>query len=136
MAYTAGGKKCGYAFGSSAGTCTDAICADVATDVANLTFCPNYLSTCVYDGLNCVTQADCATYDAKTVGSGAAVNCANLTDTSGNKCTFVIGAAKCAARACTDTIASPSVANCIAYLSSCVFNGSACVAAQADCASY
>ena len=109
--------------------CSDAACADVATTVATLTFCTTYLSTCVYDGLNCVTKvSDCATYDAKTVGSGAAVNCANLTDTSGKKCTFVSGP-KCAARACTDTIANPSIANCAAYLSSCVFNGSACVAA-------
>lgn len=44
--------KCGYAAG---GSCKIADCADVDPTGANLTYCPAYLSTCVYDGQNCVT---------------------------------------------------------------------------------
>ena len=90
--------------------------------------CSAYLSSCAFDGVNCIAKvAACTTYDAQTAGSGAAINCANLVDTSGNKCTFSSGS-KCAARACSDTISNPSAAICKAYLSTCIFNGSACIA--------
>ena len=60
----------------------------------------------------------------------------NLTsDGAGNSCGWVTGASTCKAKACTDTIPSPSLATCTAYLSSCRFVGSACVTAGA-CNSY
>ena len=63
------------------------------------------------------------------------MNCSNLTDISGNKCTFITGA-NCAVRNCTDNIISPSSTNCNTYLSTCLFNGTSCISPQADCATY
>lgn len=89
--------------------------------------CSAHLSTCTFDGVNCIAKvAACTIYDAQAAGSGAAANCANMIDTTGNKCTFASGS-KCSARACNDTISNPSSANCVAYLSACIFNGSACI---------
>ena len=135
-AYTANSKKCGYASTSSASGCSDAACTDVDTATASSTFCSAYLSTCLYDGQNCIAPDVCTNYNAQTTGSGALINCSNLIDSiSGQYCTYV-GGTKCAARACTDAISNPSAANCGAYIPNCLFNGSTCIAPEADCANY
>ena len=57
--------------------------------------------------------------------------CNATSDGAGNACGWATGGTTCKAKACTDTITSPSAATCVAYLSSCRFVGSACVVAGA-----
>ena len=90
---------------------------------------------CIYDGQKCLSSDACNTYVALTSGSGALVYCSNLNDRSLNKCTFTSGP-NCSARTCTDTVTSPNAANCKAYLSTCLFNGTSCIVPDADCANY
>ena len=64
-AYTLSSIKCGYAYNSTGTTCSDAACSDVDPTSASQTTCKSYLSTCVYDGQGCVTQASsCTSYIA------------------------------------------------------------------------
>ena len=53
-------------------------------------------------------------------------------------CGFATGAAACSDKACTDVIANPSQTVCVAYLSTCYFNGTACatIPTAAPCSTY
>ena len=76
------------------------------------------MSTCTFLNGACVTKGACSTYTV-TTANGAA-SCPTVTNASGVACTYAGGTeTKCADKACTDTIASPSAPNCTAYLSSC-----------------
>ena len=61
--------------------------------------------------------------------------CSKITDEFGFSCGWVTGGAFCKAKECTDSIPNPSAPTCIAYHSTCVFNGIACVVAAA-CTTY
>ena len=52
-----------------------------------------------------------------------------------NSCGWFTGGTACKVKECTDIVPSPSAATCTAYLSTCAYNGSVCIAA-ALCTSY
>ena len=79
------------------------------------------MSTCAFTGTVCAAAAACSTYALATFAS-----CNATTDGAGNACGWVTGGTACKAKACTDTLTTPSVVNCVAYLSSCGFNGTTC----------
>lgn len=104
--------------------CTDTVASPNAAN------CTAYLSTCAFNGTACVAAAACTSY-----GLNSFAACSVTTDGAGNFCGWVTGGTTCKARACTDTVPSASAANCSAYLSTCVFDGSKC-AVRAACASF
>ena len=63
-AYKLPSRPCGYDSTSTANVCSEIKCTDVDSSLASSTFCPSYLSTCVYDGVNCVEAQNCPSYTA------------------------------------------------------------------------
>ena len=120
------GNFCGYAAGTA---CKARECSDPISNPSAAT-CTAYLSTCAFNGTACDAAAQCTAF---AFTSAAACNL--TTDGAGNFCGWATGGTACKAKACTDVISSPSATNCVAYLSTCRFVGSACVASGA-CTTY
>ena len=88
------GSTCGFITGASA--CSAKTCGDVISK-PSVSVCEAYLSTCIFDGTNCLTLGACSTYAKNT-----AALCNSLKDASGNKCGFKAGASFCSAKTCFD----------------------------------
>ena len=121
------GNVCGWATGGAAckaKACTDAVPTPSAAN------CSAYLSSCGFNGTSCYSGLLCSSYALNTFAL-----CNAQTDGAGNTCGWATSGVACKAKACTDPIPNQSAATCTAYLSSCAFNGTACVV-QTACTSY
>ena len=121
------GNACGWTIANV--TCKAKECTD-PVPMPSAATCTAYLSTCAFNYTNCAVAAPCSSYNWNTFAF-----CNATTDGAGNVCGWVTGATSCKAKACTDTIPTPSANNCAAYLGSCGFNGSNCFSGL-HCSSY
>ena len=121
------GNACGWFTGGTA--CKAKGCTDIVPSPSAV-ICTAYISTCAFNGTACAAAAACTSYALTTFAA-----CNAATDGAGNACGWVTGGTACKVKACTDTLTTPSAANCSAYLSSCGFNGTACYSALL-CSSY
>ena len=121
------GNACGWT--TSGVACKAKVCTD-AVPSPTAAICTAYGSTCAFNGTACAAAAACSTYALATFAL-----CNATTDGAGNACGWATSGVACKAKACSDAIPSPSAANCIAYLSTCSFNGSFCFSVNA-CTSF
>ena len=119
------GNSCGWSSGANCKikACTDSIPSPSAA------ICSAYLSTCAFNGTNCVVPTACTSYALNSFAL-----CNATTDGAGNACGWSSGGF-CKVKACSDSITSPSAVNCVAYIPSCSFDGTSCFIAGA-CSTY
>ena len=121
------GNSCGWTTGGVA--CKAKSCSD-AVDTPSSVICKAYLNTCSFNGTTCYSAILCTSHILTTFAL-----CNAQFDGSGNTCGWVTGGSTCKAKACSDTITSPSAATCTQYISSCAYNGTICVIPSL-CSSY
>lgn len=131
---------CTYVDGAAA--CSARLCSAVSPAATNENDCNNWLSTCRWNGTNCVDAAACGSYTATGADDGAKGSFCRAMRNNANpivNCAFVAGSANCTDRTCANAPTPATATDCSTYLAGCTITNTVtptCIATTSPCTSF